>query len=251
LSDAIVVSPHPDDEVLGVSAVLTAHTCTVVFVTDGVPIGTPDAEDAASMRVQESRAAWTVLGAHIDEVVRLGFMDQRLATQVDDLGRALAHAIQQHPAARVYVPAYQRGHPDHDAAYVAAQLARAHCQADRDERAWFAYALYGLDCAHAPRFAWLDPEYFERPTTAGNGAEDLTRKTKALEKLASQLAPDSVLWGWLDDPVPEQYAPLPDRAAPLPALPCFYEEVFHFSQFGIDAEAVDSELRRALDAVST
>ena len=36
-SRAIVVAPHPDDEVLGASGILTTRPCTVVFATDGVP----------------------------------------------------------------------------------------------------------------------------------------------------------------------------------------------------------------------
>ncbi len=37
----LVVAPHPDDEVLGCSAVLYRSSATVVHVTDGVPPWTP------------------------------------------------------------------------------------------------------------------------------------------------------------------------------------------------------------------
>jgi hypothetical protein len=68
-----------------------------------------------------------------------------------------------------------------------------------------------------------------------------------LREFASQRPDESVLEGWLRDPVPEQYAPLPALATPLPILRCFYEEVFHFSQFGIDPDTMTTLLDAALD----
>ena len=78
---AIVVAPHPDDEVLGASGILTSRPCTVVFATDGVPPDSPDGT-LGDTRVAESRVAHEHLGARVDDIVRLQFTDQRVADVV-------------------------------------------------------------------------------------------------------------------------------------------------------------------------
>jgi len=270
MTDAIVVAAHPDDEVLGASTVLTSRTCTVAFATDGVPPLHPVLPVLASPtrpirawetpkqeggRVGEARAAHHALGARVDGYVRLGFGDQRVTDQVVECAHALADVVAARDGADVFVPAYQRGHPDHDAVFVAAQLARAELLHQQDQvggraRRWFAYALYGLDREGHQRFGWLDPDYFTHATSDGGSPAELERKAAALRVFESQLPDESVLAGWLADPVPESFATVPNIATPLPELRCFYEEVFEFSQFGIDPVATDSTLRARLRGLS-
>jgi LmbE family N-acetylglucosaminyl deacetylase len=253
---AVVVAAHPDDEVLGASGVLATRPCTVVFVTDGVP---PDAAipavgdpALAETRVAESRAAHERLGARVDTIVRLGFADQGLADTVGDVAHALCDVLVEHPG-DIYVPAYQRGHPDHDAVYVAAQLTRGHLAARGDEpmRGWYVYTLYGLDHDGRQRFDFLDPDTFDDVRAAWVAPDEVDAKATALRDFASQLPDESVLAGWLSHPVPEHYASLPALTPRLPELRCFYEEIFQFSQFGIDPEQVtaglDAALARSLD----
>ncbi len=249
LMPAIVVAAHPDDEVLGASGILTSHRCTIIDATDGVP---PDASDPAlaETRIAEARVAHACLGAHVEATARLGFADQGLAAVVVDLARALGDVVLEHPG-DVYVPAYQRGHPDHDAVFVAAQLARAalgtrdHTQ-DGGPRAWHVYTLYGLDHAGHERFDWLDPAVFDEVRPAFEAPAELATKSAALRVFASQLPDESVLSGWIDHPVAETYARLPVLTGRLPELRCFYEEVFEFSQFGIDPDRVTARLEAAL-----
>ena len=245
MNPAIVVAPHPDDEVLGASEVLTAYRCTVIHVTDGVP-RVSDVADLATTRIAESRAAWETLGARVDAHIRLGFTDQCLSDQLDAVAHSLAAAIAEHDG-DVYVPAYQRGHPDHDALYVAAQIARVELQTtEMQNRRWCAYALYGLDHHGRPRYAWLDPDYFPDSEEHGNTPEALERKRVALGEFASQLSTGAVLWRWLDNPVPERYGDLPAHHVALPHPRCFYEEIFRFSDFGIDADTITAVLEAAL-----
>lgn len=278
MSEAIVVAAHPDDEVLGASTILASRSCTVVFATDGVPPdvvaaganrrgtsekpereGDGEERDLADGRVAEAEEAHATLGARVESYQRLGFGDQRVTDEVVQLAEALARRIDAHRG-DVFVPAYQRGHPDHDAVYVAAQLARAQLAGaergggDVTPQRWFAYALYGLDDNGRERFGWLDPGYFPGATSHGTTAGELERKAVALRKFESQLPDESVLAGWLADPVPESYAALPDlthatATTRLPALRCFYEEVFEFSQFGIDPDRITTTLQAALDRV--
>jgi len=253
MNEAVVVAAHPDDEVLGAGGILTTQLCTVVFATDGAP---PDAATSAigdrvlgETRVAESRAAHTRLDASVDAIMQLAFSDQGLVGAVSDLARALSAVVVEHPG-DIYVPAYQRGHPDHDAVYVAAQLARAQLEAGGDARgrgrAWFVYTLYGLDHEGRSRFDWLDPHTFGDTHARFDEPDALRVKAAALRAFVSQLPDESVLAGWLAHPVAEHEAILPVLTPRLPDLRCFYEEIFEFSQFGIHADGVTATLEAAL-----
>ena len=51
------LAPHPDDEVLGCTSVLTEDETVVVHVTDGVPVGTvgEEARTLSAAREREAR----------------------------------------------------------------------------------------------------------------------------------------------------------------------------------------------------
>jgi LmbE family N-acetylglucosaminyl deacetylase len=244
-NEVIVVAPHPDDEVLGASAPLTSGPVTVVYVTDGVP---PDVRDAtlAATRLAEAREAHHVLGARIDDVVRFGVGDQRVAASVDSVASMLAELVRQRRPRHVYVPAYQRGHPDHDATYVAAHVARRISGGDAPDERWHVYALYGLTDDCEARVGSLGPEHAADVRTVGADGERLDRKAQALRAFESQRPDESVLALWLRDPVPEQFAALGQLPNGLPPRRCFYDEVFEFRQFGIDPDIVTAALTAAL-----
>jgi LmbE family N-acetylglucosaminyl deacetylase len=242
----VVVAPHPDDEVLGCSAALLGASVTVVHVTDGVPpwTETTERDGLRSARRMEGERAWASLSSQVD-CVRLGFEDLGAWQRVDEVADRLAGVIGSLGADRVYLPAYQRGHPDHDATYMAGALARQQL-GKRPGPDWWVYGLYGFDGDRCLRFGWLAPEMYGPAELRAGQAGMLEAKGQALRQYTSQVWAGSVLDRWLQDPSPEHVAPLPDRWDSLPTLPCFYDEELGFGRHGasvVEVEAVFAQAR--------
>ncbi len=247
LRPTIVVAPHPDDEVLGCSAVLYRSSATVVHVTDGVPPWTAsDAREAIrATRQTESARAWASLSSEV-RPLPLGFGDLVAWQAVEEICESLCEVIAAAGAARVFLPAYQRGHPDHDASYLAGAMARHRLPDDR-ERIWWVYGLYGFDGGRRLRFGWLPPDPYG-PSEARGGDDLLEVKGHALRQFASQVWPGSALDLWLSEPTVERFAPLPDRWDVLPAVPSFYDEELQFGRHGASVAVVESAFHRVLAA---
>ena len=115
----LVISPHPDDDVIGCGGTLRRHvldgdTVRVIYLTSGEKGGhgrPPD--ETARLREDEARAAAQILGLHGLEFWRLPDGGCR-ATQelVDRLNSVLSAWAPQ----RIYVPHAREMHPDHRAA---------------------------------------------------------------------------------------------------------------------------------------
>ena len=124
----VVVAPHPDDEILGVGVTASRFAAagvevTVVAVTDG-DASHPDSPTLsprrlAALRIEESRRACARLG--LPEPVRLGLPDGGVREHLAGLTDALAGAVGD-PGPDTLVLATWRGdgHPDHEAAGMAA-----------------------------------------------------------------------------------------------------------------------------------
>jgi LmbE family N-acetylglucosaminyl deacetylase len=246
MSRRLIVAPHPDDEVLGCASVLHRATVTVVHVTDGVPPWT-EAKDRAGLEAQrgaESLAAWAVLSSQVNRV-QLGFGDLAAWRSVDEIGASLAEVISSVAAEEVYLPAYQAGHPDHDASYLAGVLAR-HLLGTYPALIWRVYGLYGFDEARRLRFGWLPPSLYGPIAPRGNEPDFIRIKAEALRRFTSQVWPDSALDLWIQNPVAERFAPVPASWDRLPALPPYYDEELGFGHHGASAAAVESAFERAL-----
>jgi LmbE family N-acetylglucosaminyl deacetylase len=109
---AILISPHDDDSVL-----FAAYTCLrekplVVIVTDSYiqPLR-GETGCSAKERAQESKRAHEVLGC---KVLRLGLRDDDLCLE------QVISALASLNTTRVYVPALEGGHPQHDMVALAA-----------------------------------------------------------------------------------------------------------------------------------
>jgi LmbE family N-acetylglucosaminyl deacetylase len=105
----LVVSPHPDDEILGCGGAIALHGrrgdhVAVALVTGGEAGGDP------AQRVEESQAAAGLLGP--THVVCLNSRDGEVAMDLE-LGSKLAQAVARVEPVVVYAPSPFEMHPDH------------------------------------------------------------------------------------------------------------------------------------------
>lgn len=126
----LVVSPHPDDEVIGAGGTLAHLTreriaVHVLQLTDGAG-GDPQARfcDIGARRCREDRQALATLG--IDTSRGLAFPDGSLELRVDDLVDALADEVGRFVPRHVIAPSPLEAHADHRAAAEAVRRLCAH-----------------------------------------------------------------------------------------------------------------------------
>ena len=113
----LVLAPHPDDEVVGAAAaigraVAAGSAVSVLPLTTGIP--RRDDVRRITRRRREAVAAAEALGIAI-----AGWSDRSSRSLKDDLAEARAEtlaAIRRVGADRLWVPAYEGGHQDHDTA---------------------------------------------------------------------------------------------------------------------------------------
>jgi LmbE family N-acetylglucosaminyl deacetylase len=145
---AIVVAAHPDDEVIGAAIWLHRHRASdvhILHITDGSPrdmqnareLGFPTRPEYANARRDELKEALAVVGIPEKRCTGFAFPDKEaylhLPALIDQIG-ALVDLI--HPQL-VLSPAYEGGHPDHDAAAFAVA-------AVRKGRPWLTHKEYPL-----------------------------------------------------------------------------------------------------------
>lgn len=188
---AVVVAPHPDDEVLAVGGLLAqlaplGRDMLIVAVTDGTashPGSTEwTAQRLAAERPLESRRAWESLGLRTDgpaTAMRLGLPDGGLQAECSALARTLAAALR--PSDIVFTTWRQDGHPDHDATGKACAAAAASC---------------GARLIEVPVWAWHwaepgDPRLpWHRASRLALDGTSSRMKRMAVDAFASQLVGD-------------------------------------------------------------
>lgn len=185
-SHVLVVSAHPDDEVLalgGTLSLLAARGCrlTLVTATDGEGshpgLGRDGSAHLVRRRAEELRAALDVLEVPA-EPVRLGLPDSGLAAREDDLAAALAPLARD--AALVVGTWSGDAHPDHEAVGRACRtVATGTAAADVWEVPVWAWHWAAPD---DPRFPW------DRVRLVDVSSR-LERKAEAVAAFTSQLEP--------------------------------------------------------------
>ena len=185
----LVVSPHPDDEVLAVGGLMSLHVragcdVTVLSITDGAA-AYGDWPDLDRIRRRELEQALQLLGGGRIKLVALALADG----QIGHLRQALHEAIEVQIAAisrrvggrpLVVAPYEADGHPDHDAAgAVSAEVAR------QEQLALIRYPVWTWH--HATPAAFADAAWGRVPL------DPATRRVKAeaIDCFASQLRPSA------------------------------------------------------------
>jgi LmbE family N-acetylglucosaminyl deacetylase len=127
---AVIVAPHPDDEVLGTGGLIAqlarrGRWPLIVAVTDG---GASHARSSywtrqrlASTRPLETAAALAHLGMHDVRPMRLGLPDGRVRVHEQALVAALLDVVR--TGDTIFAPCLLDGHPDHEATGRAASAA--------------------------------------------------------------------------------------------------------------------------------
>ena len=189
---ALFLFAHQDDE-FGVfhrieQERLQGHRVLCAYLTDGA---TPKVQ--AGVRNAESLRVLRKLGVADKDVVfageSLGIADARLLDHLEPAAQWLRDWFAQHDVAAIYVPAWEGGHPDHDALHaLAAHIAEAMGLAGK---VW-QFALYNAWQRRSPWFRVLSP-------LPANGAAHCDRMAwgKRLQYLRLCLGYPSQAASWL------------------------------------------------------
>jgi LmbE family N-acetylglucosaminyl deacetylase len=176
----LVVSPHPDDEVLGAGGLMRmwsarSHPVTVLSVTDG-EAAYPAWPDLNVCRRRELDRALHVLSPNRISTVRLGLRDGGVTSNISELMSALAMLCVHRPT--LIAPYERDGHPDHEA------VGETCLRIARDLK---------LPIARYPIWAWhhAHPRDFDRAVFGcfALDAAALAVKADAIDCFASQVAP--------------------------------------------------------------
>ncbi|SDU94273.1 PIG-L deacetylase family protein [Pseudomonas mucidolens] len=192
-SRAVIIAPHPDDEVLGCGGLLQGlaaldRTLQLISVTDG-SASHPGSrrwpvQRLSVIRPQESAQALHRLGLPLHSLkwLRAGFADSQVAAREDELGEFIQRHLK--PADVVFTTWREDGHCDHEA------VGRASARA--------ALAV-GARLVELPVWTWhwATPEDqqvpWHRARKIALTAEAIARKRHAMHAFASQLEGDPLI----------------------------------------------------------
>lgn len=134
MARVLLLIPHPDDEVVGMAAHIAAargggDSFFGLYLTDGIP-----APEQLWRRARRGRAAWVerrrgearaaAAALGIEAVSFCGWPSRSLKAHVGAAAERIAALLSERAIDAVWVPAWEGGHQDHDAAnFLAARVA--------------------------------------------------------------------------------------------------------------------------------
>lgn len=193
---ALVLAPHPDDEVLGCAGAILRHVVAgdrvaVVILTDGGGFHAdgPERETYVAQRRQESRAAAAILGYGKPQ-----FWEYRDRELIDDepLVRRLCETVMATDARWIYAPSPYELHPDHR------NLALATLEATRRLGSERALAFYEIGAPLPPNRLLDISGLLERKRqaiacfTSQLSAQDYDRHIEALNRYRTYTLPREI-----------------------------------------------------------
>jgi LmbE family N-acetylglucosaminyl deacetylase len=129
-ADAVVISPHPDDETLGCGGTLLRKRATgarvaIIFMTDGTASHQHrlPSEQLAVERESEAREAAAVLGVDPEAVHFIRAPDSQLSQHVEATLPRVVELLEHYRPAQLYAPFHRDGLADHVAAASLAERA--------------------------------------------------------------------------------------------------------------------------------
>lgn len=151
---SLVVAPHPDDETLGAGIWMHRHSHVPVYilhVTDGSPkdmqnahdLGISTREEYAAIRRRELHTALDLIPIPAHNRFRCSFTDKETYRNLTALVAQLDTYVVALKPSLVLTPAYEGGHPDHDA--VAFAVAAVHKRNPSFEQ--WEFPLYHADAS--------------------------------------------------------------------------------------------------------
>jgi N-acetylglucosamine malate deacetylase 2 len=242
-----IVAAHPDDETIGLGARLADLDEPWIFhITDGAPRDMRDAtahgfrtrEEYARARRRELVEALALAGIPEERCLSGEVADQEGSSDLAGLARLLADFLREYRPALVFAPAYEGGHPDHDAAAFAVHAA---CRLVERPPAIQEYTLYHCSEGALVAFEFL-PYAGVEVETAVLSASERERKRQMLDCFATQR---ETLGQFGVEVERRRPAPAYDFSQP-PRAGCIYYDQF---PWGIRSEAWLENARAATAAL--
>ncbi len=189
-TSTVILAPHPDDETIGLGGRLARlEGVILIYVTDGAPRNMLDAHAAgfstrqayADARREELRAALALAGIETCQTRMLGLVDQEASLDLVGLTDRLCEMLSEIHVELILTPAYEGGHPDHDATAFAVHAAAALLeQKGFDAPTLVEYALYHDDDGAMSAYQFLPCENCdERTLVLPESARALKRRMLA------------------------------------------------------------------------
>ena len=130
----LILSPHPDDDILGCGGTIRLHSLKgdkvkVIYLTSGGAGGQMDTKKLEQLRQKEAQQALLFLGENIEHIFLSG-EDGFLSRYDKELLNLLTDELRRYQPEVVYLPHFQDGHRDHQETYFIGKEAILRCGAN-------------------------------------------------------------------------------------------------------------------------